>query len=153
MASLVNSGHKLRMNQLLASHREKLLQRIDAIPAFQTLQVRILTMEHGYCEAIVPQGTALNGIFDTYHGGMLATAADTIACFSLLTVINPEERVTTTDLHIRYLAPCVTDARVVARPIKVGKSLCPIQVDLYDMHDTHVATAQVTYIRLTERKS
>ena len=55
---------------------------------------------------------------------------------------------TTTDMNIRFLAPCNSDALARARIIKFGRTLVPIHVDLYDAQGRHVALAQVTYMRL-----
>jgi uncharacterized protein (TIGR00369 family) len=126
----------------------RILERVQKIPAFTALNIQMEGLAEGRCVAVVPIKPEFNGIFGTYHGGLLATAADTIACFALLTQVDPDERMATTDLNIRYLAPCTTDVRVDARIIKRGRTLCPIQVDLTDMNGKTVAIAQVTYIRL-----
>jgi uncharacterized protein (TIGR00369 family) len=125
-----------------------ILERVRRIPAFNALDIRVEGLVLGRCVAVVPHNPAFNGIFGTYHGGMLATAADTVACFALLTRVNPNERMATTDMNIRFLAPCLTDVRVDARIIKRGRTLCPIEVDLTDMDGRKVAIAQVTYMRL-----
>ncbi len=53
-----------------------------------------------------------------------------------------------TDMSIRFLAPCNSDATAKARPIKFGRTMVPLHVDLYDAAGKHVAVAQVTYMRL-----
>jgi uncharacterized protein (TIGR00369 family) len=130
------------------AQERKIRDRIEAIPAYQALKINIETFEVGRCVAIMPIMPEFNGIFGTFHGGLLATAADTITCFALLTQTDPDERMATTDLSIRFLAPCRTDVRVDARVIKCGRTLCPIQADLYDMDNKLVAVVQATYMRL-----
>lgn len=76
------------------------------------------------------------------------TLADSAACFAIMTRTGPDEILTTTDMNIRFLAPCLTDATAVARVIKLGKTLCPVSVDVLDVAGTLVAVAQVTYMRL-----
>lgn len=125
-----------------------IMERIRRIPAFNALDIRMEGLVVGRCMAVVPHNPSFNGIFGTYHGGMLATAADTVACFALLTQVDPNERMATTDMNIRFLAPCLTDVRVDARVIKRGRTLCPVEIDLTDMDGRKVAIAQVTYIRL-----
>ena len=51
-------------------------------------------------------------------------------------------------MNIRFLAPCLTDLTVEARVIRLGRTLCPVAVDLFDANGRHVAVAQVTYMRL-----
>lgn len=127
---------------------ERIRQRVQRIPAFNKLGLEIQELSPGRCLAIGKHDPAFDGIFESFHGGLLMTVADTIACFAIMTHTGPDEPMATTDMSIRFLAPCLTDVKIDARTIKVGRSLCPVQVDLYDMNDKHVAVAQVTYIRL-----
>ena len=76
------------------------------------------------------------------------TAADSAACFAILTQTRADQLLTTTDMNIRFLAPCLTDLRVRARVIKRGRTLCPVAVDLFDARNTLVAVAQVSYLLL-----
>lgn len=127
---------------------QRILERIRQIPAFEKFGLRIIDLSPGVCEAEMPRDPEFDGIFESFHGGLLMAVADTIACFAIMTQTGPEERMATTDMSIRFLAPCLTDVRAVARVIKLGKSLCPVHVDLYDMNDRPVAVAQVCYMRL-----
>jgi len=49
-------------------------------------------------------------------------------------------------MNIRFLAPCLSEVTVKAKVIKVGRTMCPVSVDLYDETKKHVAVAQVNYI-------
>jgi len=91
-----------------------------------------------------------DGVFESFHGGILMTIADSVACFAILTRTDPEEILTTTDMQIRFLAPCLSDVRACARVIKLGRTLCPVHVDLLEANGKQVALAQVTYMRLPE---
>jgi uncharacterized protein (TIGR00369 family) len=76
------------------------------------------------------------------------TIADSAACFAIFTKTGPEVRLTTTDMNIRFLAPCFSDVTAKAKVIKLGRTLVPVSVDLYDSTDKHIAVAQVNYILL-----
>lgn len=76
------------------------------------------------------------------------TIADTTACWAILTHWGSGTRLATTDMNIRFLAPCATGVLSKARVIKAGRTLCPAAVDMYDTSERHVAVAQVTYIGL-----
>jgi uncharacterized protein (TIGR00369 family) len=76
------------------------------------------------------------------------TIADSAACFAILTLTGADQMLTTTDMNIRFLAPCLTDVRARARVIKRGRTLCPVAVDLFDANGTLVAIAQVNYMLL-----
>jgi uncharacterized protein (TIGR00369 family) len=74
------------------------------------------------------------------------TIADSTACFAIFTKTGPFVKLTTTDMNIRFLSPCLSDVTVKAKVIKLGRTLCPVSIDLYDATKKHVAVAQVNYI-------
>lgn len=125
-----------------------ILERVRRIPIFDTLQMRIDRLEDGFCRATVPYDRRYDGVFESFHGGLLMTIADSIACFAVMTKTGPDEPMTTTDMSIRFLAPCRSDVTGEARIIKLGRTLCPLAVDLFDAAGVPVAVAQVCYMRL-----
>jgi len=125
-----------------------LLARISRIPIVETLRMEILKFGDGYCEARVPRERKYDGVFESFHGGLLMTLADSTACFAILTLTGPDTRLTTTDMNIRFLAACLTDVTAKARVIKFGRTLCPVAVDLFDEKGQQVAVAQVNYMLL-----
>ncbi len=138
---------------MLSPKQEKaILERIHAIPIVGTLEFADFRFGDGTCELRMPRRKKYDGVFESLHGGLLMTAADSTACFAILTRTGPRARLTTTDMNIRFLAPCLTDAIVKARVIKLGRTLCPVAVDLFDEEQRQVAVAQVGYMRLEDRQ-
>ena len=127
---------------------DSMLERINSVPITETLKMKILRLDKGECEAFIPRDTMWDGIFETFHGGILATIADSITCWSILTKIGSERKVATTDFNIRFLRPCKTDVRCVAKVIKAGRILSLAEAEIYDMDDKLVAVSQVNYISL-----
>ena len=123
-------------------------QRIQSIPIVDTLKMKILKLEKGNCEEMVPRHTQWDGIYETFHGGMLGTIADTVTCWSILTEIGADSLVATTDFNIRFLRPCHTDVVCKAHVVRVGRTMCLAHADLYDTNGKLVAVSQVNYIRL-----
>jgi uncharacterized protein (TIGR00369 family) len=121
---------------------------IARVPIYVTLGFREVTFTRGACRAVVPRRREYDGIFGTFHGGLLMTIADSAAALAVLTLAGHMARITTTDMNIRFLAPGLTDVVVEARVIKFGRTLVPLQVDLRDVVGKLVAIAQVTYMRL-----
>jgi len=128
--------------------KNALMETIRPIPMVETLGMRFDAFDEGYCKVTVPRDLKYDGVFRSLHGGILMTIADSIACFAIMTITGPEQSMTTTDMSIRLLAPCLTDCVAEARTIKVGRTLCPCHVDLFDTRGTLVAVAQVTYMLL-----
>ena len=128
--------------------RSALLARINRIPIVVTLGLEIVRFGDGTCESRAPRRLKYDGVFESFHGGLLMTIADSTACFAILTRTGADTRLTTTDMNIRFLAPCLTDVTAKARVIKFGRTLCPVAVDLFDQNGEQVAVAQVTYMLL-----
>ena len=137
----------------MSGNREVLLERIRSIPIVQTLGMELGDVGAGEFTVRVPYDRRYDGVYESFHGGILMTVADSVACFAILTLTDPEEVLTTTDMQIRFLAPCLTDLTANARVIKLGRTLCPVHVDLRDAGGTLVAVAQVNYIRLPKMPS
>lgn len=130
--------------------RQDVLERIKKIPIVDTLGFEFIEMDNGICEAVVKHQKKYDGIYESFHGGLLMTVADSISAFALLTLAGADAPITTTDMNIRFLAACRTDVRAIARVIKHGKTLAPVAVDMFDINNKHVAVAQVNYIILNK---
>lgn len=130
---------------------EALRDRLARIPIFKTRQLKLRTMTSGKARLTAVYDPAYEGIFNSFHGGLLMTLADTATCVAALTLTGPDAIITTTDMNSRFLVACRSDARAEARVVKFGKALCPVSVDLRDAQTTRVAVAQVTCMRLQKR--
>ncbi len=120
------------------------------IPVYATMGMAVTRWGDGELTATVPRPAAFDGVFESFHGGMLLTAADSLACACIMTVTGPDQVMTTTDMNIRFLRPCLTGVRVECRLIKRGRTMCLVQADLFDDAGAHVAVAQVNYMLLPD---
>ncbi len=132
--------------ELSPEFKSDILTEINKIPIVDTLKIQIITLSDGYCETKVQRKLSYDGVFKSFHGGLLMTIADSTACFAIFTKTGPFVKLTTTDMNIRFLAPCLSEVTVKAKVIKLGRTMCPVSVDLYDASKKHVAVAQVNYI-------
>lgn len=130
-----------------------ILDRITKIPIFETLKMGAVAFDSGQCAFRVPRQKMYDGVFESFHGGILMTIADSAACFAVLTESPAGQLLTTTDMNIRFLAPCLTDVDVRARVIKRGRLMCPVSVELFDTAGKLVAVAQVNYMLLDKMPS
>lgn len=133
--------------------RQDVLERIKKIPIVDTLGFDFIEMDNGICEAVVKRDKKNDGIFESFHGGLLMTVADSIAAFAVLTLAGADAAITTTDMNIRFLAPCRSDVRAIAKIIKFGKTLAPVAVELFDENNIMVAVAQVNYMIIRKHAS
>ena len=131
--------------------KELVLKRIKSVPILETLEMEVVALRDGYCETKVPRKTGYDGIFNSFHGGLLLTIADTTACWAILTKSGSNAKIATTDMNIRFLSPCLSAVTAKAKIIKYGRTMCPVMVDLFDESDFLVAIAQVNYIILNEK--
>lgn len=83
------------------------------------------------------------------HGGAVASLIDTASAFAVVTQLEPDERVTTTDLTIHYLRP-VSEGRLTAtaRIVRGGRRLLVISVEVTNDEGGLVATAVTGYLKI-----
>ncbi|MFY9619352.1 MAG: PaaI family thioesterase [Pyrinomonadaceae bacterium] len=82
------------------------------------------------------------------HGGAIASLIDTASAFVILTAIDENERVTTTDLTIHYLRP-VTFGRMLARAriVRGGRRRFVVNVEV-ENDGKLAATAVTGYMKI-----
>ena len=82
------------------------------------------------------------------HGGAIASLIDTASAFVILTAIDENERVTTTDLTIHYLRP-VTAGRMLARAriVRGGRRRFVVNVEV-ENEGALAATAMTGYVKI-----
>jgi uncharacterized protein (TIGR00369 family) len=147
-AGLLMAPYPQELPSLPAGAEAAVRERIRAIPIFKSLAFSRLRLGVGWFECCVPRKPEFDGIFDSFHGGLLMTAADSAAAIVGLTVWGADSRITTTDMSIRFLAPARSDVKLFAQAIKRGRTLIPVTANLWRDDGALVAIAQVTYMRL-----
>lgn len=126
----------------------ELRKRAASIPIFSSLGFSDMRVGAGWFECRVARDRRFDGIFDSFHGGLLMTAADSAAAIVSLTIWGADSRITTTDMNIRFLAPARSDVTMFAQAIKAGRTLIPVAANLWREDGTLIAVAQVTYMSL-----
>lgn len=127
---------------------EAIRRRLQAIPSMNTFSYRLEELSPGHAVIVAPYLSSFDGIFHCFHGGLLATLADSTGGAATMTMTGAEITNPTTDLSIRFLAPCRTDARATATVIKAGRTLLIAEINIHDMKGRHVAVSQATYMRM-----
>lgn len=86
------------------------------------------------------------------HGGAIATLIDTAVAFAIIGASEPDDRFTTVEMKVNYLAP-IREGRVVAdaRLIRDGRRIVVADCDLFDSKGRLAAKGLLTYIRLEKQ--
>ena len=82
---------------MLAADMQKAIEkRMRAISIFDTLGFEIVEIDEGRCVARVPRQPQFDGAFETFHGGIVQTACDSLAWATILTKAGPDAYLATT---------------------------------------------------------
>jgi acyl-CoA thioesterase len=134
---------------LPAERRERIERAIEAVPYAQLLGIeleKVVLGEAILTLAIRPELSQNHGVV---HGGAIASLIDTATAFAILTLLEPDERVTTVDLTISYLRPGLEGRlRATARVLRQGRRLLTTSAEVTNEGGTLLATALSTYIKL-----
>jgi uncharacterized protein (TIGR00369 family) len=133
---------------LSAEERRQILDRIQAIPITNGLKFTVDEMTRGACALSMDRDRGFDGIFDTIHGGLLMTLADSAAAFAILTRTGAAARMATTEMSIRFLAPARDRVTARATVLKSGKRMAFCEARIADAGGTLVAHATITYMIL-----
>lgn len=125
-----------------------IITKARTAPCIESAGIELREFDEGYVKLSARHDPRFNGVLPGFHGGMLAMVADCVAWFAIVTLIGPDEILVTTDLDVRYLNPCMGDVIAEGRVIKLGKTLCPVDIRMSDAAGKLVAVATVTYIRV-----
>ena len=128
---------------------ERARRAFASVPYARLLGMELGALESGEASTHLTVRDDLRQNQGVVHGGAIASLIDTAAAISLLTQIDLQERVTTTDLTIHYLRP-VTTGRITAtaRVVRQGQRLMVLNVEVTNDQQLCLATAVTGYIKL-----
>ena len=134
---------------LTAERLARIERAIETVPYARLLGIQLEKVAPGEATltlAIRPELTQNHGVV---HGGAIASLLDTATAFAILTLLEPDERVTTVDLTISYLRPAVEGTlQATARVLRQGRRLFTVSAELVDSGGTLLTTALSTCIKL-----
>lgn len=133
---------------LAPQESEAIRERLHKIVITRTLAIKLLSLERGLCTLAIDRDKRYDGIFESIHGGILTTLADSAAAFAVLTLAGPDARITTIEINTRFLRPALERAVAEARVLKLGKSLAFCTIDIMDGKGNLIGHAGTTYMIL-----
>jgi acyl-CoA thioesterase len=114
-------------------------------PYYEHLGIEVVEARDGYAKLKLDFKDHLTHPFGYFHGGAIASLADSAGINAVLTTLNNEEKALTLEMKINYLLP-VKDAEVFAegKVIHRGKKFAVAEVDVKSDDGQLVAKAIVT---------
>jgi len=103
----------------------------EFIPFNKFLGITVEDAREGYARLVLPFRPELIGDASrpALHGGVISTLIDTAGGFAVWTQLRLEDRVSTIDLRVDYLAPGAADALVAeASVVRVGNRVGVVDV-------------------------
>jgi len=136
-------------NKLNEARVARIHEAFTSVPYAKFLGLELGEMKPGEASLHLEVRDELRQNRGVVHGGAVASLIDTASAFAVVTQLEPNERVTTTDLTIHYLRP-VTAGRLTAtaRTVRAGRRLFVLSVEVMDNQQKLIATAVTTYIKL-----
>ncbi len=141
----------MKENNTETVKRLQLLKEVmqDVMPVNKLLGVEIEKLEEGYAEVRVPFQKQFVGDFrrGLWHGGILASVADTIGGLVALSMARSQDQVNTVDMRIDYLHGAVEeDIYGEAVLVKAGKRIILADVKLFQKHQEEpIVVARCAY--------
>lgn len=114
-------------------------------PFFQHIGIEIVELEEGFSRLKLDFKEWLTHPFGYFHGGVIASLADSAGVNAVLTTVSAEQGALTLEMKINYLAPS-KDTVIFAegRVIHRGKRTAVADVDVKDSGGKRIAKALVT---------
>ncbi len=114
-------------------------------PYYEYLGIEIVEADEGFAKLRLDFKDHLTHPFGYFHGGAIASLADSAGINAVLTTLNNEEKALTLEMKINYLLP-VKDVVVFAegKVIHKGKKFAVADVDVKSDDGQLVAKAIVT---------
>jgi acyl-CoA thioesterase len=116
-------------------------------PYYKYLGIQVMEANNGFAKLRLEFKDCLTHPFGYFHGGAIASLADSAGINSVLTTLNDEEKALTLEMKINYLLP-VKDSAICAeaRVIHRGKKSAVADVDVKSDDGHLVAKAVVTCV-------
>jgi uncharacterized protein (TIGR00369 family) len=135
--------------KITAAQLERIQKAVETVPFARLLGIELESVGKGTATLGLEIRKELTQNHGVVHGGAIASLIDTSTAFAIISLLDPEEKVTTVDLTISYLRP-ITTGRITAaaRVIRAGRRLFVVSAEVLDPGGKPAATALSTYIKV-----
>jgi uncharacterized protein (TIGR00369 family) len=119
------------------------------MPFYRYLGINLTGMDWGRAEIKLKVERRLTQSAGFAHGGVAAALIDSAIGLALCTMLDPEEHVTTVELHVNYLAPAQLGVlKSNGKIIHKGKRIAVGDAEVRDERGKLVSKGSATYIIL-----
>jgi uncharacterized protein (TIGR00369 family) len=135
--------------KLTAAQIRRIQKAVASVPYAQLLGIELDEISLGAATLGLAVRKELKQNHGVMHGGAIASLIDTAMAFAIISLLAPQEKVTTVDLTISYLRP-VTVGRMTAsaKVVRSGRRLFVVSADVFSEDGKLASTALSTYIKL-----
>jgi uncharacterized protein (TIGR00369 family) len=121
----------------------------EMMPVNKILGMEIRKLEEGFAEVCIPFKEEFIGDFSRglWHGGILASIADSTGGLVALSLAMPGDKVNTIDMRIDYLHGAIEkDIFAISHLVKSGKRIIVADIKLFQKHQEEpVAVARCAF--------
>lgn len=135
---LIYLSMQTKHNMLLEEDAAKQLFE-QAIPVHRMLNVKVLEIRDGYCKMLFPYKTDVLGDFrfKRWHGGIIATAMDSVGgAAAMTTLTSPEDKLATIDIRVDYLRGTVpSDLIAIGHLVRSGNRIISCRMEAWQENE------------------
>ena len=135
--------------KLTAAQTRRMQKAVASVPYAHLLGIELDEISPGTATLGLTVRKELKQNHGVIHGGAIASLIDTAMAFAIISLLAPQEKVTTVDLTISYLRP-ITAGRMTAaaKVVRSGRRLFVVSADVFGGDGKLASTALSTYIKL-----
>ncbi|MDY6910871.1 MAG: PaaI family thioesterase [Chloroflexota bacterium] len=129
-----------------SEHLDILKNRHNASGYYKLLGMCVDEIEDGYARVSLHANETHHSLYETAHGGVTASLADTAAGVAVGTLADDGDRSTTVEMKLNYLYP-VRNEKIFAeaRVVNSGKKILLVEVEVKNASENLVAKGLATY--------
>jgi uncharacterized protein (TIGR00369 family) len=116
---------------------KKIRQSFKHQGVMQSLRGELVSVQPGYVELHLPFSEAVAQQHGFFHGGMVATAADSASGYATYTVLDEDEECLSAEFKINFLSPARGEKLIArGRVLKAGRTLVVAEATVAVVRDS-----------------
>jgi len=135
-------------------YSQRIKNSFNAQSFMRFIGAKLERVDYGFVDILLPTNTNLNQQHGFFHGGVIASIADSSAGYAALTTFDAACGILTSEFKINFLNPAQGKFLIAkGRVIRPGKTMTICQTDIYNDENQHIATALLTMVSFKNSKN